>query len=225
MGGAARPLARAGADRTVWPGLLRAGPTGGVSRRSRTSGGPSCCCPVGRGGRPRPRCATTRPPRVLRGGWRSAAWRWRRRPDWPTSCRIASASRQGTGQLMRTFPAIWPACCTRTSSSAFVSARRGPTASRSWSCSPQTARLLGFAKVGVNALTRELVRAEAAALAALGAARLVRLGYSPAHSSWPMAGPRSPGAGGTVRGGPAQELGRAESGHGGAGGRAGSDAG
>jgi phosphotransferase family enzyme len=36
-------------------------------------------------------------------------------------------------------------------------------------------KLLGFAKVGVNALTRELVRAEAAALAALGAARLVRL--------------------------------------------------
>jgi hypothetical protein len=36
--------------------------------------------------------------------------------------------------------------------------------------------MLGFAKVGVNALTCELVRAEAAALAALGAARLVRLG-------------------------------------------------
>jgi hypothetical protein len=36
--------------------------------------------------------------------------------------------------------------------------------------------MLGFAKVGVNALTRELVRAEAAALTTLGAARLVRLG-------------------------------------------------
>ncbi len=36
--------------------------------------------------------------------------------------------------------------------------------------------LIGFAKVGVNALTRELVRAEAAALAVLSAAPLVRLG-------------------------------------------------
>jgi Phosphotransferase enzyme family len=36
--------------------------------------------------------------------------------------------------------------------------------------------MLGFAKVGVNALTCELVRAEAAALTALGAADLVRLG-------------------------------------------------
>jgi hypothetical protein len=35
--------------------------------------------------------------------------------------------------------------------------------------------LIGFAKVGVNALTRELVRAEAAALAVLDAASLVRL--------------------------------------------------
>jgi hypothetical protein len=36
--------------------------------------------------------------------------------------------------------------------------------------------LIGFAKVGVNTLTCELVRAEAAALAVLGAASLVRLG-------------------------------------------------
>lgn len=36
--------------------------------------------------------------------------------------------------------------------------------------------LIGFAKVGVNALTRELVRAEAAALTVLSAAPLVRLG-------------------------------------------------
>jgi hypothetical protein len=46
--------------------------------------------------------------------------------------------------------------------------------------------MLGFAKIGVNALTCELVRAEATALAVLGAARLARLGVPGLihHGQW-----------------------------------------
>ena len=119
----------------------------------------------------------------------------RRSSAWPTCCRTGSRSgRPGTGPT-RTWP---PTCARSLDRDLVVSLRIGPPRANRKPVlellSPD-GEMLGFAKVGITDLTRELVRTEAAALDVLGVGRADPPAGAPAAAPRPVARARGPGPG------------------------------